>query len=362
MQSAELSIIVPTYKERGNVAELVRRLDAALTGIAWEAIFVDDNSPDGTAQAVKNIAAADNRVRCLRRVGRRGLAGACIEGMLSSASPYVAVMDADLQHDEKVLPQMLARLRAGGADLVAGTRYVAGGSAESFSGRRSAISRLATGLTHRLVGTNLSDPMSGFFMMRRDRLEEMAPRLSPVGFKILLDIAATGGERLAIAEQPYVFGTRFEGESKFNAQIGVEFLGLLLAKMTGDLVDPRFLFFAIVGSVGLVVHLVALRLALVFLPDAFRAAQVIATLVAMTSNFLLNNELTYRDRRLKGIAMLRGFVLFCLIGSVGALANVDLASWLYYERPVWWVAGAVGAIMGALWNYAMSTLFVWRAR
>jgi dolichol-phosphate mannosyltransferase len=362
MQSAELSVVVPTYKERGNVAELVRRLDAALAGISWEAIFVDDNSPDGTSEAVKAIAASDRRVRCLRRVGRRGLAGACIEGMLSSASPFVAVMDADLQHDEKVLPQMLARLKDGGADLVAGTRYVEGGSAASFSGSRSSISRLATKLTHKLVGTNLSDPMSGFFMMRRDRLEELAPRLSPVGFKILLDIAATGGERLTIAEQPYVFGTRFDGESKFNAQIGVEFLGLLLAKMTGDLVDPRFLFFAIVGTLGLVVHLIALRLSLIFLPDAFRAAQIVATLVAMTSNFLLNNELTYRDRRLKGVAMLRGFVLFCLIGSVGALTNVDLASWLYTERQVWWVAGAAGALMGALWNYAMSTLFVWRAR
>jgi dolichol-phosphate mannosyltransferase len=361
MHSAELSIVVPTYKERGNVAELVRRLDAALAGISWEAIFVDDNSPDGTAQAVKDIARDDNRVRCLRRVGRRGLAGACIEGMLSSASPFVAVMDADLQHDEKVLPDMLARLK-GGADLVAGTRYVEGGSAGSFSKRRGAISRAATWLTRRLVGTPLSDPMSGFFMMRRDRLEEMAPRLSPVGFKILLDIAATGGERLSIAEQAYVFGTRFDGESKFNAQIGVEFLGLLLAKMTGDLVDPRFLFFAIVGTLGLVVHLIALRLALVFMPDAFRGAQIVATLVAMTSNFLLNNELTYRDRRLKGVAMLRGFVLFCLIGSVGALTNVDLASWLYYQRQVWWVAGAAGALMGALWNYAMSTLFVWRAR
>lgn len=362
MQSAELSIVAPTYKERGNVAELVRRLDAALTGIAWEVIFVDDNSPDGTAQAVKDIAVNDRRVRCLRRVGRRGLAGACIEGMLSSAAPFVAVIDADLQHDEKVLPQMLTRLRDGSADLVAGTRYVEGGNADSFSGSRGAISRLATKLTRRLVGTNLSDPMSGFFMMRRDRLEELAPRLSPVGFKILLDIAATGGERLKIAEQPYVFGSRFDGESKFNAQIGVEFLGLLLAKMTGDLVDPRFLFFAIVGTVGLVVHLIALRLSLIFLPDEFRAAQIVATLIAMTSNFLLNNELTYRDRRLKGVAMLRGFVLFCLIGSVGVLTNVDLASWLYTERQVWWVAGAVGAIMGALWNYAMSTLFVWRAR
>jgi dolichol-phosphate mannosyltransferase len=362
MHSAELSIVVPTYKERGNVAELVRRLDAALTGIAWEAIFVDDNSPDGTTEAVKEIAAEDSRVRCLRRVGRRGLSGACIEGILSSASPFVAVMDADLQHDEKVLPQMVVKLRQGDVDLVAGTRYVEGGSAAGLAGRRGAISGLATAITHRLTGTSLSDPMSGFFMMRRDRFDEIAPSLSPVGFKILLDIAMTGGDRLSIAEQPYVFAKRFEGESKFNAQIGVEFLGLLLAKMTGDLVDPRFLFFAIVGSLGLLVHLIVLRAALVFLPDAFRTAQIIATLVAMTSNFLLNNELTYRDRRLKGLGMLRGFILFCLFASFGAFTNVDLASWLYYERQVWWVAGAAGAVMSALWNYAMSTLFVWRAR
>jgi dolichol-phosphate mannosyltransferase len=359
--TATLSVIVPTFKERGNVAELVRRLDLALKGLAWEAIFVDDNSPDGTAAAVKEIAAHNARVRCIKRVGRRGLAGACIEGMLSSAAPYVAVIDADLQHDERVLPAMLARLQAGEADLVAATRYVEGGSATSFSEGRGAISRLATRMTHKAVGTPLSDPMSGFFMMRRDRFDEIAPRLSPAGFKILLDIAATAGSRLVIAEQPYSFGERFEGESKFNIQIGVEFLGLLLAKMTGDLVDPRFIFFAIVGSIGLVVHLVVLFGGL-WLSEPFRAAQINATFVAMTSNFLLNNELTYRDRRLKGWGMLRGFILFCLVCSVGVVANVDLASWLYIERPIWWVAGAVGAVMSVLWNYAMSTLFVWRAR
>ncbi|HTC83891.1 MAG TPA: glycosyltransferase family 2 protein [Rhizomicrobium sp.] len=359
--TAELSVVVPTFKERGNVAELVRRLDATLSGIAWEAIFVDDNSPDGTAAAVKEIANHDPRVRCLRRVGRRGLAGACIEGMLSSAAPYVAVIDADLQHDEKVLPLMLAKLTNGEADLVAATRYVAGGSAASFSEGRGAISRLATRMTHRLVGTPLSDPMSGFFMMRRDRFDEIAPRLSPAGFKILLDIAATAGSKLRIAEQPYSFGERFEGESKFNIQIGVEFLGLLLAKVTGDLVDPRFIFFAIVGSIGLIVHLSFLSASLALM-QPFRAAQIIATFAAMTSNFMLNNELTYRDRRLKGLAMVRGFVLFCVVCSVGVLANVDLASWLYVERPIWWVAGAVGAVMSVLWNYAMSTLFVWRAR
>jgi dolichol-phosphate mannosyltransferase len=356
-----LSVVIPTFKERGNVAELLRRLGLALAGTGWEAIFVDDNSPDGTSDAVKTIAAQDRRVRCLRRVGRRGLAGACIEGILSSAAPYVAIIDADLQHDERVLPAMLATLRTGDADLVAATRYVEGGSADAFGARRGAISRLATRLTQKLLGTPLSDPMSGFFMMRRDKFDTIVDRLSPVGFKILLDIATTAGRSIRIAEQPYTFGTREAGESKFDMTVGIEFLGLLLAKLTGDLIDPRFIFFAIVGTSGLAVHLIALKIALVF-GLAFPPAQTAATLVALTSNFLLNNVLTYRDRRLRGWAMLRGFIAFCAIGAVGALTNVGLASWLYSEREVWWVAGAAGAVMGALWNYAMSTLFVWRAR
>ena len=361
-QALSLSVVIPTFNERGNVAELLSRLERALAGIVWEAIFVDDNSPDGTAGAVKAVALSDPRVRCLKRVGRRGLAGACIEGILSSAAPYVAVIDADLQHDERVLPEMLATLKADKADLVAATRYVEGGSAASFGEGRGRISRIATRLAQRLLGTHLSDPMTGFFMMKRERFEAIAPKLSPVGFKILLDIATTAGPSLRVAEQPYSFGTREAGESKFDATVGLEFIGLLLAKVTGDLVDPRFIFFAIVGTSGLVVHLAVLRIALAVFGDSFVVAQSIATFFALTSNFLLNNMLTYRDRRLHGFAMLRGFVGFCLIGAVGALTNVGLASWLYTEREIWWVAGAAGAIMGALWNYAMSTLFVWRAR
>ena len=357
----ELSIVLPTFQEKGNVAELIRRLDSALAGVEWEAIFVDDNSPDGTAEAAKRIAATDLRVRCLKRVGRRGLAGACIEGMLSSSAPYVAVMDADLQHDERILTAMLETLRTGKADLVAASRHIEGGSAASLEKSRGTISKVATALTRNVLSVPLSDPMSGFFMMRRDCFDAVAPKLSPVGFKILLDIVATAGPGLRVAEQSYVFGRREQGESKFNVQIGLEFLGLLLAKLTGDLVDPRFIFFALVGTTGLAVHLVVLKLALLSAPN-FATAQSIATFVAMTSNFFLNNELTYRDRRLKGLAMFGGFLGFCAIGSVGALTNVGLANWLYSERSVWWVAGAAGAIMGALWNYALSSLFVWRTR
>ncbi len=362
MSAVELSIVLPTYNERDNVAELVRRLDAALQGVAWEAIFVDDDSPDGTAETAKAIAARDTRVRCLRRVGRRGLAGACIEGILSSSAPFVAVMDADLQHDERALVAMLEKLRTGTCDLVAASRYIAGGSADSFDRSRGQLSRLATTITQKILDVPLSDPMSGFFMLRRGRFDAIAGRLSPAGFKILLDVVATAGPSLRVAEQSYVFGKREQGESKFNIQIGVEFLGLIFAKLTGDLVEPRFLFFMLVGATGLIVHLIALKIALLSGAQPFYVAQAIATFVALTSNFALNNELTYRDRRLKGLAMLWGFVVFCLFCSVGALTNVGIANWLYSEEPVWWVAGLAGAVMGALWNYAMSSLFVWRTR
>ena len=357
---AELSVIVPTFKESANIALLVDRLDAALEGIEWEVIFVDDDSPDGTTDVVKQLAARNHRVRCLRRVSRRGLAGACIEGMLSSAAPYVAVMDADLQHDETLLPRMLTTLQRGENDLVVGSRYIAGGNASVLSKRRNLLSRAAGSLARALTRVELTDPMSGFFMMRRDRFDPIAGSLSERGFKILLDIVLTSKGALRIVEEPYIFGSRLYGESKLDAQVALDFLGLLLTKLTGGAVTPRFLSYALVGAIGLVVHLVALRISL--LSVSFEVAQTIATFVAMTGNFLLNNSLTFRDARLSGWPMLKGLLLFYAVSSVGALTNVGVASWIYGYQPTWWVAGLAGALMGVVWNYSMSSLLVWRAK
>jgi dolichol-phosphate mannosyltransferase len=340
----------------------VERIEIALNGVAWEVVFVDDDSPDGTAALAKEIATRNPRVRCIRRVTRRGLAGACIEGILSSAARFVAVMDADMQHDEKLLPRMLAILNTGEKDLVVGSRYAAGGSAEALSKGRGTISRMATTLARRLTGVTLSDPMSGFFMMRRTSFDPLAGSLSTQGFKILLDIVITSRGTLRIAEEPYVFGARAHGESKLDAQVGLDFMGLLLAKLTGGAVTPRFLSFLLVGASGIVVHLGILRLALVFLGQGFAAAQTIATVVAMTSNFILNNVLTYRDKRLSGFAMVKGLIVFYAVSTVGALANISIASWLYANDSVWWVAGIAGALMSAVWNYALSNLFVWRVK
>ena len=357
-----LSVIVPTFNEAQNVEELVSRLEQALEGIQWEAIIVDDNSPDGTSAVAKAVAAKNPRVRCLRRMGRRGLAGACLEGILSSSAPYVAVIDGDLQHDEALLPRMLNRLIADEADLVVGSRYSAGTVGDGFDSVRSAYSHAATGLARKLLGTSLSDPMSGFFMVRRDCVEQVADRLSPIGFKILLDLVMTAQGHLRVVEEPYTFRLRRAGESKFDLRIGLEFIGLLLAKLTGGVVDSRFLLFTLVGATGLVLHLAVLKVGLTDFNLSFSIAQSVATFAALLSNFLLNNATTYRDRRLRGFSLVTGFIGFCAIGAAGAVSNVGLATWLYSENSVWWVAGAAGSVMGALWNYLMSSQFVWRTR
>ncbi|WP_029582105.1 glycosyltransferase family 2 protein [Bradyrhizobium sp. URHD0069] len=358
----ELSVIVPTFNERDNVTTLFRRLEATLAGVAWEVIFVDDNSPDGTWDVVRALARQDSRVRCVRRIGRRGLSGACIEGILASSAPCAAVIDADLQHDETQLPRMLALLEAGEADLVIGSRYVEGGSADSFNKQRADASALATELAQRVLRVKVADPMSGFFMIRRDRFEQLAPQLSTQGFKILLDVVATARGELRVKEIPYTFGSRLHGESKLDSMVALDFLGLVLAKLTNDTVSLRFLLFALVGSTGLFVHLAALFVALELFNVPFPHAQASGAFLAMTSNFILNNFLTYRDQRLKGVAILRGLLLFYLVCSVGLVANVGVAFSVYDQEPIWWLAGAAGALMGVVWNYAMSGLFVWRKR
>ncbi|MGY4800064.1 glycosyltransferase [Teichococcus aerofrigidensis] len=362
MSSPTLSVVVPCYNEAENIGPMVARLEASLQGIAWEAIFVDDNSPDGSWRIARQIADGDPRIRCIRRVGRRGLASACVEGMLSSSAEYVAVIDGDLQHDESLLPRMLETLRRGEADIAVGSRHVGGGAAtEGFSALRSRISDGGKALAQIILPVPVADPMSGFFMLRRDLIEDMAPRLTNRGFKILLDILLSARRKLRVVELPYVFRPRLAGESKLDATVLIEFLTLLLDKATGGFLPLRFLSFALVGGIGLVVHLTVLSQALHVLP--FAGAQWLASFVAMTVNFWLNNRITFSDARLRRKALWRGLLLFYVVCGIGVAANVGVASLLLRDELAnWGVAGAAGALLTLVWNYAVSATLVWRAR
>ena len=358
-----ITVVVPCYNERPNVSPLIARLDAALVGIAWEVVFVDDNSPDGTAAEVRRIAQIDPRVRCIRRIGRRGLASAVIEGALSSSAQFVAVMDGDLQHDETRLPEMLVALQSGDYDLAVGSRHLEGGDDAGLSGRwRHLLSDGGIRLSQFLLPIRLSDPMSGFFMLPRALFEQLAAHLTGQGFKILLDLALSSPAPLRVLEIPFVFRARKAGESKLDALVLVQFAGLLLDKVFGGLLPLRFISFALVGAIGVVVHLAVLTLGLKLDGLSFETSQVIASLIAMVFNFQLNNEITYRDQRLRGPRLWRGLLLFMVVCGFGAVANVGIATTLYESHTSWTIAGALGAVVGVVWNYAVSATLVWRAR
>ncbi|MBU6271395.1 MAG: glycosyltransferase [Betaproteobacteria bacterium] len=355
----DLSIIVPTFNERDNVAELVRRVAACLPGVAWELVFVDDDSPDGTAELARQIGRVDPRVRCIQRIGRRGLASACIEGMLASNAPVLAVMDADLQHDERILPRMLLTLRQGGLDVVVGSRHAEGGGMGGFAPHRVLISRLAARLSQLVVPATLKDPMSGYFMITREAFMGCVRGLSGMGFKILVDLFASSPRPLRFAEVPYTFRDRLAGQSKLDGQVAWDYGMLLLDKLIGHLVPVRFIAFCLIGGLGVGVHLSVLGALHRGAGVDFLSAQLAATVIAMVFNFSINNLVTYRDRRLAGLRWLGGLASFGLACSVGAVANLGLASFLFDRQQGWLLAAVAGILVGAVWNYAVTSVYTW---
>ena len=356
-----LAVIVPTLNEAANIPVLAAALARALADIPHEIVFVDDWSGDGTPQAVADLAALHHNVRLIRRYGRRGLSSAVVEGALATLAPVVAVIDADMQHDETLLPRLWAEVAEGRADVAIGSRYVAGGSVGEWDAGRARGSRLATTLAARLLPSPIADPMSGFFAIRRDALLAAIPHLSSMGFKILLDVLVSSPGRLRAIELPFTFRARHAGTSKLDSGVAIDFAMLLLDKSIGRWIPPRLLLFGTVGALGLLVHLSILRSAIA-LATPFPTAQTVAVLTAIAFNFFLNNAITYRDRRLTGGRLLPGLLSFYAVCGLGALANVGAGMFVFDREHRWWLAGLAGAAVGSLWNFAASSVTTWRKR
>jgi dolichol-phosphate mannosyltransferase len=301
-------------------------------------------------------------VRCIRRIGRRGLSGACLEGILATSSPLVAVMDADLQHDERLLADMLVVLRRGEANVVIGTRVSDQGSVGGMSMQRNLMSRSATAIARAFLSRDITDPMSGFFMLRRDIVVDCAERLSNRGFKLLLDILMTAQQPLEIAELPYYFGARQQGESKLGALVVLDFAGLLLAKATNDALSGRFVLFCVIGLSGIGVHFAVLAALYNITSTSFAVAQTAATAVAIASNFMLHNAVTYSDQRLTGWRYFAGLLQFYVVCLLGASANIGVSQWIFSNDSTWWLAGLAGGILGVIWNYLAASTLIWRTR
>lgn len=360
--TAQLSVVVPTYNEAGNVPKVIDALTRALAGIEWEVIFVDDNSPDDTAATVRKAAERNGRVRLVHRIGRRGLSSACVEGMLASTAPYIAVMDGDLQHDEELLPRMLDVLKAGQHDIVIGSRYVDGGTTGEWAEERARISNTGTRLAQNVIHMDVKDPLSGYFMMTREAFLPLVPKLSAMGYKILFDLFASANGALRAKELPMTFRTRAEGESKLDSLIMWEFLMLLADKSVGHIIPARLISFALVGGTGVIVNLVTMALFFQLVGTSFPLAQATGFLASLTSNFLLNNMLTYSDRRLTGWGLVMGWFTFAIACSIGGIANVGVANWIYLDSNPWILASIAGIAVGTVWNFFASSILTWRVR
>ena len=354
-----LSLVVCTLNEAESIGAVLREASGVLASIEHEIIVVDDSSDEATADVVRAYAGMNPAVRLVRRVGARGLASAAIAGWDAARGRALAIVDGDGQHDLSLLPGMLAQLD-GEAEVVVASRYILGDT--GLSGVRDAGSRLATGACTLLLGARATDPLSGYFVLRRDWYETVRAGLTGIGFKILVDVLASGPRAPRIAEVSTSLRPRIGGESKLDLSVMLDLAALLIEKRTRGLVSARFLMFTAVGVSGVFVHAAVLILAYRHGTGvAFPAAQALGIWVAMNTNFLLNNALTFRDRRLKGLAVARGLISFYVCCAAGGLIAEAIGTLLKAQGVQFLAAGVTGALAAGLWNYRASKWGTWGA-
>ncbi len=361
-----LSLILPTYNESENLPELLPKLEDTLSGIPHEIIIVDDDSPDKTWRVAQEIGHDRDDIHVIRRVGRRGLSSAVIEGFLSAKGEVLVVMDADGQHDMSILPKLYKSVQ-GGNGIAIGSRYIEGGSVGEWDERRHLMSRVATTLALKVCRVKVGDPMSGFFAINSTLFQKIASHLNPKGFKILLDLLVCVPKNTKVEEVPFTFSTRLHGESKLSKRVQIEFLEYLYDVTIGRYIPLTFLKYCIVGGLGVFVHLASYKAASLFLTEGdeltivgFRFAVVFAIEVAIIFNFYLNNIWTFSQARLRGKNAIVGFGKYNVACLFGAVANFAVSSYLF---DLGWhdlLAVVIGAFTGVVWNYTMSRFFAWK--
>lgn len=368
----KVTIVSPTYNEAENVARLAHDVGSVLSGIEYELLIADDDSPDCTWAVAEELATRNPRIRVLRRTVNRGLSSAVIEGFLTSSGEYVGVIDADLQHDPAILPQMIAALESG-AEIAVGSRYVHGGGTGSWNAARRFQSWFATKLAQIFLGVRLKDPMSGYFVLRRKDFNRVHKQLDASGFKILLEIIA----RLApseLEEIPYTFRPRMAGQSKLSSKIVFQYLEQLWKlSSVSRYMSVRFIKFALVGASGTLVNLCAfLVFARLFGVRDWRIS-ALATLLANLTNYLSNNAWTFTDRAHGGLSLLRGYVSYLGLSLVGMFASTLTFAGLTATYAIYLQRLApskesyllaigfqlVAILIGTVFNYELNSRFTW---
>ena len=364
MKKPSLSIVIPTYNEKDNISKILEKLKDALKGINHEIIFVDDNSPDETSREIKFFMRKSSNIRLVHRIGRRGLSGAVIEGFFAANSDLVAVMDCDLQHDETKLSDMMDLFsKSTSLDIVIATRFTDEGEISdiAFSKIRKLGSKITTFLVKKLLNIKSSDPLSGFFMAKKETFLRSTDKLQTQGFKILADFLATEGKNIEIKELGYKFKNRITGESKMSFQTALELMGLILSQIFQGRVSIRFILFCMVGLSGIFVQLLITGASMFFI-NQFPTSQTLGIIAAMTSNYFLNNSITFKERKLQSFELIRGLFSFYLICSLGAFTNFAIASYIFDFSSNWLISSFIGAVFGAIWNFTLTSIFTWKSK
>lgn len=371
--SVHLSLIVPTYNERANIDLLVQQisdmLDRFLPG-SYELILVDDDSPDRTWEYALSMQAKYPHLRVMRRQQERGLATAVIRGWQVAQGKVLGVIDGDLQHPPEVLGKLLKAIDAG-ADVAVASRYAQGGGVGSWSGVRHFLSRGAIRVALFLlpeVSSRLSDPMSGYFLLRREAIAEC--KLDPIGYKILLEVMGRGNIK-QVADVGYTFHERTSGSSKVTWRQYEEFVRHLLRLRfaTGNVPVGglgRFLRFGLVGLSGVIVDYFILLLLYKVLGLDFSLSKVVAVAIAIMNNFVWNDLWTFNDtaRLAQGWqAILIRFIRFAIACSLGAFINIGLAILLKESLGIHFiVANLIAIAASTAWNYMINLKFNWKAK
>jgi dolichol-phosphate mannosyltransferase len=353
-----VSVVICTLDEHEAIGGVLDDVVAELGDISHEILVVDDSVDDRTAQVVRSRSWSNPDIRLIRREGAGGLASAAIAGWDVARGQLLAIMDGDGQHDPRLIGRMVDRMAGAPVDVAVASRYLAGGGS-GLAGYRHWISRAGVNLSGLLLGLRLADPMSGCFVMTRAWYQLVRPRLSGLGFKILIDVVASDRRRPRLLQIPTALRPRAGGVSKLDLRVVFDLLALLIEKRTGGALPARMTQFLVVGLTGLVVHLMALA-ASRELGAPFWLGQSCAILMAMSWNFMLNNGLTFRDQRLRGGAVWQGLLSFYVACLGGAVVSEVVGAGLHALDLPWFAAGAAGALLGAFWNYGAVRRLTWR--
>ena len=358
-----ISIIIPTFNEIQNIIPLVQKIKVSLNSkINWEIIFVDDNSPDKTYEKIKSLKKDYSNIKVIKRLNERGLAGAVLTGLNSCSYEQIIIMDADLQHDPIFILKLLNKMYQNEASIVVASRFIKDSKSNNFHILREIGSKTMIKVFNLFSSIKLYDPMSGFFIIKKDLFLKISKNLSSDGYKILADIILNIPKNVKVSQIPIDFKQRHAGESKMNLKVLWDLLLVIIHSFLKKYVPREYLSYIGVGMIGLSFHVMSLYLLYKIIDISFLISHLIATLIAIFVNYTLNNILTFYNNNLMGIKWLLGLINYYIFCSYGIFISFAIAKTLIGFNFNWFIAGLVGAFTASVWNFSMSKFIIWHKK